>query len=311
MFSIVIPVYMNEGGIDDLVEALEGIAAKLEDPLEVVFVVDGSPDRSYAKLRDKLPNRRFEAQLTSLSRNFGAFSAIRQGLCQARGDHVAVMAADLQEPPSLVVEILGVLARDEADVAVATRTSRSDPLSKRLQSAVFWWFYRRFVQPDIPDGGVDVFGINRRFAAQLTSLPESNSTLIGQLFWIGGRRREIEYRREERKHGKSAWSFRKKWKYMTDSVFSFSDLPIRVMSFLGSVGIVFSILFGVVVAVARLSGDIPVPGYAGTVVVIAFFAALNLLGLGIIGSYVWRAFENTKTRPHTIVATHDVFEAAP
>jgi glycosyltransferase involved in cell wall biosynthesis len=306
-YSLVIPVYRNEESLPDLLAVLEKLDRDLAGELEVVLVIDGSPDRCEALLRDQLPKCHFRSQLLVLSRNFGSFAAVRAGLCEARGDYFAVMAADLQEPPELVLDFFRALEREPIDVVLGVRESRNDPLLSRAASAAFWALYRRFVQPEMPPGGIDVFGCNTAFRDHLVALDESNSTLVGLLLWLGFRRRTIGYERLERRHGKSAWAWTRKVTYMLDSVFAFSDLPIRVLTLAGIAGMAVSSGFSLLVLALRLAGLITVPGYAATVLLIAFFAALNSFGLGIIGSYVWRAFENTKSRPHSIVMARSSF----
>jgi len=168
--SLIIPVYRNEGSIAELIEVLDALAAQLAAPLEVVFVVDGSPDDCMSLLANALPCTRFASQLIVLSRNFGAFAAIREGLRHARGEFFAVMAADLQEPPELALQFFHTLATEPVDVVLGTRTVRADGALDRLASRLFWGTYRRFVQPDIPAGGVDVFGCNRAFRDRLLAL---------------------------------------------------------------------------------------------------------------------------------------------
>lgn len=306
MHSLVVPVYGNEASIGELLEAITGLSRRLPQPLEAVFVVDGSPDRSYALLRDALPRMPFRAQLLVHSRNFGAFAAIRSGLATARGDDVAVMAADLQEPIELIERFYDVLAHDEADVVVGTRVARADPFLSRVASTMFWWLYRRLVLPQVPPGGVDVFACNRAFRTELLALGEANTSLVGQLFWIGMRRAVLPYERLARRHGRSGWSFSRKLKYLMDSVFAFSDLPVRLLILAGGLGLGASLLLGSVVVVARLLGYVTVPGYAMTMLTLSFFGGLNMFGLGLIGAYVWRAYENTKQRPLAIVQhAHD------
>ncbi len=300
-YSLVIPVYKNAGSVPDLVGALAELDAALGGELEVVFAVDGSPDASHALLRGALPTCSFESQLLLLSRNFGSFAAIREGLRVAQGPFFAVMAADLQEPPELIQAFFRTLEAEPVDVVFGSRQGRADPLPSRLAASVFWWVYRHLVQPEAPPGGVDVFGCNLAFRDQLLALGESNSSLVGLLFWLGFRRKALPYTRRPRKFGKSAWTFQRKLKYLMDSLFAFSDLPIRLLTFLGALGLLTSVGFGVVVFAAKLLGLIRVPGYAATVIVVSFFAALNSFGLGIIGSYVWRAFENSKGRPLAVV----------
>ena len=310
MISLIIPVYKNSKSILALLRAVQQLNDDLHGELEAVFVVDASPDDSYLKLSAELPKARFRSQLLLLSRNFGSFAAIRAGLAVGRADHFAVMAADLQEPPELVAKFAERLASGTCDVVVGQRAGRADPLLSRAFSALFWGLYRRFVQREVPEGGVDVFGCTSAVRDQIVLLTENNSSLVGLLFWVGFRRDAVPYVRREREAGKSGWTFKKKMAYLMDSVFGFTDLPIRILLRLGSFGLVLSIALATAVLVLKVLGDIPVPGYAATVLTVVFFGALNCFGLGIIGGYVWRTFENTKSRPNFIVASQHRFEPA-
>lgn len=297
MLTLVIPVYRNEESISDLVAAVGDLSRALGGDFEAVFVDDGSPDGSRALLQERLPRAGFRSQLVVLSRNFGSFAAVRAGLAAGKGEQFAVMAADLQEPPDLALRFHEELSSGRCDVVVGTRDGRGDSPGARLASAIFWFLYRRVVQREIPPGGVDVFGCTRRFRDEILSLRERNSTLVGLIFWLGFRRREIGYVRRPRKHGTSAWSFRRKFRYLLDSTFAFSDLPIRLLSLAGILGIAGSLLLGVVVLAAKLLGRVSVPGYTATVLTVMFFGGLNSFGIGILGEYLWRTFENTKGRP--------------
>lgn len=301
-YSVVIPVYKNEGSISRLLEALREMNLQLDGGLEAIFVVDGSPDKSFALLKEGLDLLEFPAQLLLHSRNFGSFPAIRSGLAAARGEYFGVMAADLQEPPELLTAFFRALAGGECDVAVGTRTSRKDPLHSRLASGIFWSLYRKLVVHDMPEGGVDVFGCNRAFRDHLLKLEESRSSLIALIFWLGFRRKLVSYERLIRQEGKSSWTFRKKIDYMMDSIFAFTDYPIRILIRIGVLGCIMSIAFGGLVFFAHLTGRIHVPGYAATMLVVLFFGMLNLLGLGLVGTYAWRAYENSKQRPSAVVA---------
>ena len=188
MLTLVIPVYRNEGSIPALLDAVDGLHCSLKGDLETVFVIDGSPDRCYELLRTALPRRKFKAQLVLLSRNFGSFPAIRVGLGLGTGDRFAVMAADLQEPPELVLRMDEVLRAGAVDVVVGVREARMDPFLSRLPAQIFWGLYRRYVVPDVPPGGVDVFGCNRVFRDTLLTLNESQSSVIALVFWVGFRR---------------------------------------------------------------------------------------------------------------------------
>jgi len=305
--SIVIPVYRNEASIATLLERISSLVDPLEMPLEVVFVIDGSPDRSYELLRERLPSQAFRSELIVLTRNFGAFAAIRVGLAAARGQIIAVMAADLQEPPELVFEFVQALADGERDVAFGVRESRVDPAMSKLASNLFWSVYRSLVIPDIPRGGVDIFALTASFRDKLLTLGETNTSLLAQLFWLGGRREFIGYSRRERKHGKSAWTLRKKLNYLADSVFAFTDLPVRLLIGSGLAAMLLAVLLAMFILFARLSGFVSVPGYSGTMLTILSFGALNSLGLGVVGTYAWRAFENTKARPLAVIQSQENF----
>lgn len=300
MNSLIIPVYKNEQSIPELLDVLKQLDAGLSGALEVVFVVDGSPDLSFARLRQLLPATGLKAKLVLLSRNFGSFAAIRVGLQHASGDYFAVMAADLQEPPELVQTFFHVLREEPVDVVIGTRDGRADPLLTSISSTLFWAFYRRFVVTEMPVGGVDVFGCNRVFRDQLLALCESHSSLIAQLFWLGYRRKLVSYKRQPRMHGKSAWTLRKKITYLMDSVFAFSDLPIRLLIGVGGLAFSLALLLSIIVFVSRLLGWISVPGYAATILIVLVFSTFNVLSIGLVGAYAWRTYENTKQRPLAI-----------
>jgi len=299
--SVVVPVYRNQANIPELLERLAALHRSVPGGIEAVCVVDGSPDDCWQLLAAGLPQQEYPSRLVLLSRNFGSFAAIREGMSLARGDWLATMAADLQEPQELIEAFFARLRTGETDVVLGTRAGRDDPLGDRLASGAFWGMFRRFVRSDVPPGGVDTFGCTRAFAAHLLAFSESRSSLVGQLLWLGFRRATVPYTRVARRAGESAWTFGRKLGYFLDSVFSFSDLPIKLFLALGIFGIVASALFSLVVLVARLAGAVAVPGYAATVTTVLFFAGLNLFGLGIIGSYVWRTYENTKARPLAVV----------
>ncbi|MCB0881086.1 MAG: glycosyltransferase family 2 protein [Thermoleophilia bacterium] len=299
--SVVVPVYGNAESVPDLVESLEGIASRWPG-MEAVFVIDGSPDDSADRLRQRLAGSAMTWKIVHHSRNFGAFNAIRTGLGEASGRYIGVMAADLQEPPELMHEFFRTLGSGAADVVVGRRSSRDDGRSSDMGSRLFWAGYRRFVQPEIPAGGVDIFGCTAQVRDVLLAMHECNSSLVAQLYWVGFRRAEVPYDRQTRQVGTSGWTLRKKIRYLEDSVFSFTDLPIRALWGVGTFGFLVSVLLAVVILVARITNAITVPGYAATALILLLAVAINCIGLGIIGSYVWRSYENTKRRPLAVIS---------
>lgn len=305
--SIIIPVYRNEVFLPELLRAVEGIARSVDGRMEVVFVIDGSPDRSEEWLLTHLSGCAVPARLLALSRNFGSFTAIRVGLAEARGDMIAVMAADLQEPPELVTDFFRVLGAGRHDVAVGVRASRDDPLAGKMAADLFWRFYRALVQPEMPAAGVDMFALTRKARDALLALEESHSSLVAQLLWIGFDRAEVPYARRARAQGVSGWTLRKKLRYLFDSLFSFTDIPITLLTLIGFAGTFLFLVLGAVLLALRVAGVIEVEGYTAIMVAILFSASLILFGLGIVGNYVWRAYENTKHRPLGIIRAQQDF----
>jgi polyisoprenyl-phosphate glycosyltransferase len=276
-----------------------------------VFVVDGSPDRCQEILGGTLPTLPLQSQLITLSRNFGSFAAIAAGLKRANGDYFAVLAADLQEPPEMVVEFARILRSDEADVCFGVRAGRSDPWLSELLSNAFWGLYRRLVIKDMPAGGVDIFGCNRVVRDHLLALPEVNTNLIALLFWLGFRRKFVSYQRRPRLEGRSAWTLSKKLKYSFDSIFNFTDLPIQWLLAAGVGSSVLSILLGAIVLWGRLRGTIRTQGYTPIVLMIMLFGGLTAVGLGIVGQYLWLSLQNARRRPNFVIERSRSYPAAP
>jgi len=305
--SLIIPVYRNQENLDRLLAELAKLAARPDRRLEVVFVVDGSPDSSREILEQRLPQCSFPSKLICLSRNFGSFPAIRAGLEAASGRFFATLAADMQEPPELAVRFFEALENDQADIVFGYRSSRSDPWADELLASGFWWIYRAFVVPDLPRGGVDAFGCSQPVRDALLRFPESNTNLIALLFWLGYRRQYVGYDRLPRREGVSAWTFAKKLQYCFDSIFNFTDLPIRVLLLSGLAGLLFTSVFSITVLISRFAGKIPVPGYAPIVLTLGFLGSVGLLGMGIIGQYLWLCLQNVRRRPNYVVESFSEF----
>jgi glycosyltransferase involved in cell wall biosynthesis len=301
--SFILPVFRSELNIPPLLAALDAFAREHADEfeLECVFVVDGSPDDACGVLLALLPQHdAFVSQVHDLSRNFGAPFAVRCGLERATGDYFAPVAVDLQEPFESIHEMFLQVHNDTADVCFGQRVGREDPWLSKQFSRVYWALYRRLIARELPTGGADLFVCNRRVRAALLQLREKNGFLIGQMLWMGFRRTFVPYVRRKRETGRSSWSFRKRVAYLMDSLFLFSDLPIKLLLSLGILGLLISAVLGLSLAINGIVGNVPVPGYAATVTTVSFFGGLNSLGFGIIGEYLWRTYQNTQQRPLSI-----------
>ncbi|MGE3520501.1 MAG: glycosyltransferase [Vicinamibacterales bacterium] len=302
MLSLIVPVYRNEDSLPRLLAELVKVHSACPMPLELVFVVDGSPDRSAAILEEALPALPFSSRLVELSRNFGSFAAIMAGLREGRGDYFAMMAADLQEPSSLPLQFLAAMQERGADVVFGTRASRNDPWLTSFSSRLFWKLFRTFVVSGMPRGGVDCFGCTKAVRDQLLRCEETTTNLVALLFWAGYRREFVSYDRMARREGRSAWTLSKKMTYFVDSVFNFTDLPARLLLYAGALGLVACAAATALVMLAWMRGIIPVLGYTPLAISLASLGALTSLGLGIVGQYAWLTLRNARRRPNFLVA---------
>ncbi len=309
LMSVVVPVYDNQATLPELVHRLEWISDRLGGHLEAIFVIDGSPDDSGVVLRSLLCDSRLRSRLLWHSRNFGSFAAIRTGLAAASGRYIGVMTADLQEPTELLMDFHAALMSGECEVAVGVRRTRQDPSASRLGSRWFWSLYCRWVQPEMPRGGIDVFACTRQVRDSLQTLQESNSSLVGLLIWLGYRRVEISYDRAPRISGRSGWTLRKRTRYFFDSMYSFTDLPINLLLAVGVTGVLLSTLGSIVVLLAWALTGIRVAGYTPIMLTLLVMGSMMLSGLGVVGSYVWRAYENSKRRPEAVAMSSESFNA--
>jgi glycosyltransferase involved in cell wall biosynthesis len=300
-YSVVIPLYKAEVYLPALLEALESLNQRLNGELEAVLVLDGLADNSLSILQTSLPSKPFSSLLIRHSRNFGSLAAIRTGLSRATGQYFATLSADLQEPPELALSFFESLSQDRADVVVGQRISRADPLFSRWMASLYWAFYRRFVQPEVPKGGVDTFGCNRVFRTHLLDLHESHNVLIGSLFWLGFRREIVSYVRQPSRRGKSTWSFQRKLRYALDTILLFSDFPIRLMMYLGWLALGAALCLGLLAPLGLLQPVPALSNHLGSLLMALGIIGINAVGLGVLGGYAWRILETTRQWPQAVI----------
>ena len=298
--SIVVPVYYNEGSLALLHQRLSECAATTPNyNFEFVFVDDGSGDSSFQVL-ETLSQTDQRVRVIKLVRNFGSTTAILAGLGHATGDVVAVISADLQDPPEIIWEMLPHWEKGTRMV-FAARGQRDDPLSSRLPAEVFNTLFRRFALKGYPKGGFDCFLIDRQVVNVLVQCAEKNTHLPGLLIWTGFEYSVIYYHRQERQHGKSRWNLRRKLKYFADAFTAFSYFPLRLCSALGVLLALAGLFYALGVVVLGLTGNIRVEGWTSLMVVVLITAGVQLLMLGIVGEYLWRNFDQTRHRPLYLV----------
>lgn len=302
--SIVIPVYFNEMNLNDLyIDLYEKVLSKLE-AYELVFVDDGSQDASFDIIKD-LESKDPNIKSLKLSRNFGSHAAILAGLNICTGDCAVMKTADLQEPSTM---ILDMYAKWQAgnNVVLAIRADREESFLQKFFSNLYYRIIRRYVLKNMPLGGFDCFLIDRKVIEVLRLMDEKNTSLMGQILWAGFKTDSILYTRLRREKGKSRWTLQKKIKLVIDSILSFTYLPVRVMTVIGLIFFLGSVIWAAFIIYQRIFGGIALEGWTTLMAFNLFASGLNLLTLGILGEYLWRNFDATRTRPTYIIEeSHD------
>lgn len=298
--SIVIPVYYNQ---DNLVPLYEDLKEKIIDVIdyeyEIVMVNDGSQDDSY-KVMKQLATEDKHIKIVSLSRNFGSHAAILCGLEKCTGDCAIIKAADLQEPTELVLEMVDSW-RNGNNVVLAVRQDREESKSQTTFANLYYWLVRKAALPSMPKGGFDVYLIDRKVINVLLALDEKNSALTGQLLWSGFKTGTVYYTRLAREIGTSRWTLKKKIRLVMDTLFSFSTLPITLVTSVGVISFFGATIWAVIVLICKLMGAITVQGWTALFIFNLFSFGVIMLTLGVLGEYLWRAFDASRNRPPYIV----------
>jgi dolichol-phosphate mannosyltransferase len=274
--------------------------------LEIVYVNDGSRDRTEEILFD-MADTDIRVKVISLSRNFGHQSAITAGLDYAAGNIVAVIDADLQDPPELILSMI-TKWREGFEVVYGVRTKRKEDLFKRLAYSIFYRLYRFFSRVEMPLDSGDFALLDRRVVDLLNSLPEKNRFIRGLRAWTGFRQTGLVYERDARAAGNSKYNLQKLIKLAFDGIFNFSTRPLTLIFITGLITSLMSVLATLVYLVARIGdykifGYSPgnVPGFTTLILAILFFSGIQLVSLGIIGEYLGRLYQETKMRPSYVV----------
>ena len=298
--SIIIPVYYNEDNLRPLYEELANkILINDEYEWEIIMVNDGSGDGSFEVMKE-LASRDWRIRIYSLSRNFGSHAATYCGLSKCTGDCAVVKNADLQEPTELILEMVDSWKKGN-NVVLALREGREEGKGKVFFANLYYWLVRHIMLPNMPKGGFDIFLIDRKVINVLMQLDEKNSALSGQILWSGFKTDRIYYTRLRREIGKSRWTLKKKVRLVLDTLFSFSTLPITVVSVVGILSCLGAVIWSLLVLVAKLKGHITIEGWTTLFVFNLFSFGVVMLTLGVLGGYLWRTFEASRNRPPYII----------
>ena len=302
LLSAVVPFLNEADTLPRLISTLERVLGKLGLPWELVLVDDGSSDDSLAVVKRELQRHpQIRASLLSLSRNFGKEAALTAGLEAAKGDVVVPLDADLQDPPELIGPMMEEWRRG-FDVVYAVRRRRAgDSTIKRLTAFGFYRLMGRLSSTTIPADTGDFRLMDRCVVEALAQLPERSRFMKGLFAWVGFRQTAIQYNRYAREGGASSWSYWKLWNFALDGVTSFSRVPLQLLSGGGLLIAGVALVYGSWMIVRTLLFGIELPGYASLMTAILLLGGLQLVGLGVLGEYLGRVFEEVKHRPLYLV----------
>lgn len=298
--SIIIPVYYNELNLAPLYEDIREKIIKPEAfDYEIVMVDDGSGDNSWAEM-EKIAALDKNVKIYHLSRNFGSHAAILCGLEHCTGDCAVIKAADLQEPTEIIIEMFHKW-QEGYNVVLAVREGREESFSQRFFANFYYDLVRTFALKKMPKNGFDIYLIDRKVIEVLRLMDEKDSALTGQILWSGFKTAEVPYVRQERKIGKSRWTLQKKIRLVMDTLYSFSTVPITLVTLIGALTFAISIIWALVVLINKIAGNIPVSGFTTMFIFQLFSFGITMTTLGVIGGYLWRTFDATRNRPNYII----------
>lgn len=273
---------------------------------ELLFINDGSKDETLAILK-ALAEKDQHVSYLSFSRNFGKEAAMYAGFCNAHGDYIAIMDADMQDPPELLPEMMEILKTGEYDSVATRRISRKgEPPIRSFFARKFYQIINTISDSDIVDGARDFRLMKKEMADAIVSMSEYNRFSKGIFGWIGFRTYWLPYENVERVAGETKWSFWKLFKYAIDGIINFSQAPLSLASWFGMLMTFFSFALLFLIVIRKLAFGDPVAGWASTICVIIFIGGIQLFCLGIMGQYIAKTYMETKQRPHYIISETNV-----
>jgi glycosyltransferase involved in cell wall biosynthesis len=299
LISLVIPVYNEAGLIPELYQRCMATLSSLTENFEIICVDDGSKDQTLQLLAEcHEKDKRFKVLV--LSRNFGHQAAYTAGLNYAKGDLVAMMDGDLQDPPELLADMYRLFQAGAVDVVYGKRTDRAEGFLKKMLFKAFHKVFRKFSNLEESENVGNFSMLNRKALTAFLTLQEKNRYLPGLRFFIGFRQGSISYVRQERSHSQAKMTFNDLFGLALDALFSFSDLPIKICLYSGLSGVVIFFIAGVYTIGSKVIGVAP-PGWSSQFLSMYFLGCIQLLFLGILGEYVFRIYRESQNRPIFLV----------
>ena len=296
--SVIIPCFNEEETLDYSYKKIAVDLQKVKN-LEIVFIDDGSEDRTW-EIISSLKAKDARIKAIKFSRNFGHQFAVTAGLEHCSGDCIAIIDADLQDPPRIILKMVAFWQKGYYVVFGRRKKRPGEPLFKRVTASYFYKILNKLSGDFIPRDTGDFRLIDKKINEYLMDMPENDRFLRGMIAWMGFPRIGIEYNRDKREFGETKYTFRKMVSLAASAIFSFSIKPLRLSIILGALSAVLAMLMLIYAIFMKIVGS-PVAGWTTLIVMIAFFSGVQLLSIGVLGEYVGRAFIQTKQRPKYII----------
>ncbi len=300
--SFIIPCYFNEENIPVTTDLLLNNEKMFPQgtQFEYIMIDDGSKDGTYNELLNFRNENPGKVKVIKLSGNFGSYNAILAGMNYATGDCNVVLAADLQDPPDLIPKMYDYWLKG-IKLVIANRANREESFISKMFSNTYHYFIRKLALRDVPKGGYDLVLFDDQLRREVVKINENNTNQLYLLSWLKYDYVSIPYIRTKRDVGKSRWTLGKKVKLFIDSFVAFSFFPIRLISLTGLILGLISFIYGLFVIYSKITGLVPIEGWAAIMVVVLFVSSFQMIALGIIGEYIWRTLDAARKRPNYVV----------
>ena len=308
LISVVLPAFNEEGNLPLLFKRLAAVAAQLQQHVfEFIFIDDCSSDSTPAILT-QLKAEDSRIQIIRFARNCGSHAAVEAGIKYCRGDVAIVMATDLQDPPEIIPRLIEQWEKGYRVVWGDREKREGESFAVRACSRLYYFLMNLLTDVVYPSGGADVFLIDRIVIEALKETTEKNSEIFILIAWLGFSQTHINYVKEARYAGYSKWSFSKRLKLFFDSLISFSYIPLRLMSLIGSLLALTGLLYGIFVFVKRFQGIIDIEGFSSLMIVMLLIGGFQMCMMGILGEYLWRTYDETRKRPKYVIEKNTLVE---
>ena len=307
MLSLIIPCYNEEEALPLFYQETRRVLQTMGCSYELLFIDDGSTDHTLELMKSYAQEDPEHCFYLTFSRNFGKEAAMYAGFCNARGDYVAVMDADMQDPPALLRQMMEILSSGEYDSVATRRVDRTgEPPVRSWFARKFYSLINRISDAEIVDGARDFRMMRREMVDAIVQMGEANRFSKGIFGWVGFHTYWLPYENIERVAGTSKWSFWKLFKYAVSGIINFSQIPCSIASWFGVGMTVFSFLMLLFIVIRKLAMGDPVAGWASIVCIVIFIGGIQLFCLGIIGQYIAKTYLEVKRRPHYIISSSNV-----